>query len=155
MDIKVIEGSFCGENKKFAIVVARFNSFLTDRLLEGAIDGLVRHGVDKDNITIVRIPGAFEIPLTAGKLANTKKFDAIITLGAVVRGDTPHFDYVAAEVSKGVATISLQTGVPVIFGVLTTDTLEQAEVRVGGKGSNKGFDAALTALELTNVLSSI
>jgi len=153
--MKIIEGNFCGENKKFAIVVARFNSFLTERLLEGAIDGLVRHGVNENNITIIKIPGAFEIPITAQKIAEKKEFDAIITLGAVVRGDTPHFDYVAAEVSKGVATISLKTGVPVIFGVLTTDTLEQAEVRVGGKGNNKGFEAAMTALELCNALNSI
>jgi len=153
--MKIIEGNFCGENKKFAIVVARFNSFLTERLLEGAIDGLIRHGVKENNITIIKIPGAFEIPITAQKVAEKKEFDAIITLGAVVRGDTPHFDYVAAEVSKGVATISLKTGVPVIFGVLTTDTLEQAEVRVGGKGNNKGFEAAMTALELTNALNSI
>ncbi len=153
--MKIIEGSFCGENKKFAIVVARFNSFLTERLLEGAIDGLVRHGVNENNITIIKIPGAFEIPLASMKLAEKKEFDAIITLGAVVRGDTPHFDYVAAEVSKGVAAVSMKTGIPVIFGVLTTDTLEQAEVRVGGKGNNKGFDAAMTALELVNALGNI
>ncbi len=153
--IKQINGQYNLKDKKIAIVVSRFNSFLTERLLEGAIDGLTRHGIGEKNITVVRIPGAFEIPLVCKKIALNKKPDAVIALGAVIRGETPHFDFVASEVSKGLANISLDTGVPAIFGVLTTDTIEQAEVRVGAKGSNKGFEAAMTAIELIDVLEKI
>lgn len=153
--IKNIEGQFSGKGKKFTIVLARFNSFLTERLLEGAIDCLTRHDVSAEDITVVRVPGAFEMPLVCKKIADKSENDAIIALGAVIRGDTPHFDFVASEVSKGLANMSLQTGVPMIFGVLTTDTIEQAEVRAGAKGTNKGFEAALTALELVSVLEKI
>ena len=153
--VKSIEGKLNGKGKKFAIVLARFNSFLTERLLEGAIDCLVRHDVSEDDIKIYRCPGAFEIPLICKKVAEKKEYDAILALGAVIRGDTPHFDYVAAEVSKGVATLSMQTGLPIIFGVLTTDTIEQAEVRSGAKGGNKGFDAAMTALEMVSLIDNI
>ncbi|OHD27363.1 MAG: 6,7-dimethyl-8-ribityllumazine synthase [Spirochaetes bacterium GWD1_27_9] len=152
---KSIEGKLNGKGKKFAIVLARFNSFLTERLLEGAIDCLVRHDVSEDDIKIYRCPGAFEIPLICKKVAEKKEYDAILALGAVIRGDTPHFDYVASEVSKGVATLSMQTGLPIIFGVLTTDTIEQAEVRSGAKGGNKGFDAAMTALEMVSLIDNI
>lgn len=150
-----IEGKLSGKGKKITIVVSRFNSFLTERLLEGAIDCLVRHEVNENDIKVVRVPGAFEIPLICKKIAEKKKSDAIIALGAVIRGETPHFDYVAAEVSKGLANVSLDTGIPVIFGVLTTDTIEQAEVRAGAKGGNKGFEAALTAIEMINLIDSI
>ena len=153
--VKSIEGKLNGKGKKFAIVLARFNSFLTERLLEGAIDCLVRHDVSEDDIKIYRCPGAFEIPLICKKVAEKKEYDAILALGAVIRGDTPHFDYVAAEVSKGVATLSMQTGLPIIFEVLTTDTIEQAEVRSGAKGGNKGFDAAMTALEMVSLIDNI
>lgn len=153
--IKNIEGQFSGKGKKFTIVLARFNSFLTERLLEGAIDCLTRHEVSEDDITVVRVPGAFEMPLVCKKIADKSENDAIIALGAVIRGDTPHFDFVASEVSKGLANMSLKTGVPMIFGVLTTDTIEQAEVRSGAKGTNKGFEAALTALELVSVMEQI
>ena len=152
---KSIEGKLNGKGKKFAIVLARFNSFLTERLLEGAIDCLVRHDVSEDDIKIYRCPGAFEIPLICKKVAEKKEYDAILALAAVIRGDTPHFDYVASEVSKGVATLSMQTGLPIIFGVLTTDTIEQAEVRSGAKGGNKGFDAAMTALEMVSLIDNI
>lgn len=153
--ITSIEGKLNAKGKKFTIVLSRFNSFLTERLLEGAIDCLLRHEASEKDIKIVRCPGAFEIPLICKKIAEKKETDAVIALGAVIRGDTPHFDYVAAEVSKGVATISLQTGMPIIFGVLTTDTIEQAEVRSGAKGSNKGFDAALTAIEMLNLIDNL
>ncbi len=140
---------------KFAIVVSRFNSFITERLLEGAVDCIVRHGGKKEDITVVKTPGAFELPLVSKKLAESGKFDAIIALGAVIRGETPHFDYVAAEVSKGIANVSLGTGVPVIFGVLTTDTVEQAIDRAGTKAGNKGWEAALAAIEVANLLGEI
>ncbi len=149
---KVIEGQFLGRGKKFAVVVARFNSFLTERLLEGVYDGFARHEVNLDDVVVVRVPGAFEIPLACQKLAQAKKYDAVLAIGAVIRGDTPHFDFVASEVSKGCAHISLETGVPVVFGVLTTDTIEQAEIRSGAKGSNKGFEAAMTALEMADLM---
>lgn len=152
---KVIEGKFIGENKRFGIVISRFNNFISDKLLEGALDALSRHNVVDDNITIVWVPGAYEIPLTSKKMAKSNKFDAVIALGAVIRGETPHFDYVANEVAKGVAQVNLETGVPVIFGVLTTDTLEQAVERAGSKGGNKGFDAAMAALELISVFEQI
>lgn len=137
--------------KKYALVVARFNHFITDRLVEGCLDTLKRHGVKEEEIEIIRVPGAFEIPLAAQK-ASEKDYDAIITLGAVIRGDTPHFDYVCAEVSKGVANVSLNTEKPVIFGVITTDTIDQAIQRAGVKSGNKGSDAALSAIEMANLI---
>jgi len=146
-----IEGKLDAKGLTFGIVVGRFNSFIAERLLDGALDGLVRHGADDSKIDVLRVPGAFEIPLAAKKMADLKKYDAIICLGAVIRGSTPHFDYVASEVSKGVAHVSLDSGVPVIFGVLTTDTIEQAVERAGTKSGNKGFDAAVTAIETANV----
>jgi 6,7-dimethyl-8-ribityllumazine synthase len=152
---KFIEGKLNAEGLKVGIVVGRFNSFIGERLLEGALDALIRHGADDADITVARVPGAFEIPLTAKKLVETGKFDAVICLGAVIRGSTPHFDYVASEVSKGVAHVSLDSGVPVIFGVLTTDTIEQAVKRAGTKAGNKGFDAAVTAIETANVFREI
>jgi 6,7-dimethyl-8-ribityllumazine synthase len=136
----------------FGFVVGRFNSFIAERLLDGALDGLIRHGANDSKIDVLRVPGAFEIPLAARKMADLKRYDAIICLGAVIRGSTPHFDYVASEVSKGIAHVSLDSGVPVIFGVLTTDTIEQAVERAGTKAGNKGFDAAVTAIETANVL---
>ncbi len=151
-----IEGSVvAAKNARFALVASRFNDLVVDRLIGGAIDGLKRHGVDEKNIVLVRVPGAWEIPLAAQRLASKKKFDAIIALGAVIRGSTPHFDIVASEVSKGVAQASLSTGVPIAFGVLTTDSIEQALERAGTKAGNKGFDAAMTALEMVSVLRSI
>jgi 6,7-dimethyl-8-ribityllumazine synthase len=132
--------------------VSRFNSFISERLLEGALDALLRHGASDDSIVVARVPGAFEIPLVAKKMAESGKFDAIICLGAVIRGATPHFDYVAAEVSKGVAHVSLDSGIPVVFGVLTTDSIEQAIERAGTKAGNKGFDVSMTAIETVNLL---
>lgn len=152
---KFIEGKLNAEGLKFGIVVGRFNSFIGERLLEGALDALIRHGADDADITVARVPGAFEIPLTAKKMVETGNYDALICLGAVIRGSTPHFDYVAAEVSKGVAHVSLDSGVPVVFGVLTTDTIEQAVERAGTKAGNKGFDAAVTAIETANVFREI
>lgn len=153
--MKTIEGNFSGKGKKVGIILSRFNSFLTERLLEGALDGLQRHDVSLDDITLLRVPGAFEIPLAAAKMAQKKNWDALIALGAVIRGDTPHFDFVANEVSKGLAKVSLDTGMPISFGVLTTDTIEQAEIRSGAKGGNKGFEAAMTALEMMNLLKGL
>ncbi len=144
---RFIEGKLDATGLKFGIIVSRFNSFIAERLLEGAIDALVRHGADQAAIDVARVPGAFEIPLTTKKMAQSGSYDAIICLGAVIRGATPHFDFVASEVSKGVAHVSLETGVPVAFGVLTTDTIEQAVERAGTKAGNKGFDAAMTAME--------
>jgi len=152
---KEINGMLSAKGLKFAIIVSRFNSLITEKLLEGALDCIERHEGEKENITIVRVPGAFEIPLIAKKLAKTNKYDAVICLGAVIRGSTPHFDYVASEVSKGIANVSIETEIPVIFGVLTTDTLEQAIERAGTKMGNKGFDAAMTAIETANILRSI
>lgn len=152
---KFIEGNLDAKGLKFGIVVSRFNSFICERLLEGAIDALIRHGGSDSAISVVRVPGAYEIPLAAKKMADSKKYNAIICLGAVIRGSTPHFDYVAAEVSKGVASVSLETGIPVAFGVLTTDTIEQAVERAGTKAGNKGFEAAVTAIETANVLKAI
>ncbi|GAB1534910.1 6,7-dimethyl-8-ribityllumazine synthase [Geovibrio sp. ADMFC3] len=149
--IKPIEGKYDGKGLKFAIVASRFNDFITQPLINGAVDALVRHNTDEKNIDLFKVPGAFEIPLAAQKLALSKKYDAVITLGAVIRGATPHFDFVAAEVSKGVAKVALDTGVPVIFGVLTTDTIEQAVERAGTKSGNKGADCAMGALELVNL----
>lgn len=140
---------------KIAIVAARFNEFITSKLLAGAIDGLTRHGLPDDNITVAWTPGAFEIPLTAAKLAQSGKYDAVICLGAVIRGTTDHYDYVCAEVSKGIASVSLTAGLPVLFGVLTCDTLEQAIERAGTKAGNKGYDCAVSALEMVNLLKEI
>ena len=153
--MKTIEGQLDAKGLKFGIVIARFNEFISGKLLSGCLDGLKRHGVDDENIEVIWSPGAFEIPLLAKKMATGKKYDAVICLGAVIRGATPHFDYVAAEVSKGVAHVGLETGVPVIFGVLTTDSIEQAIERAGTKGGNKGFDAALAAIEMANLMKEI
>jgi 6,7-dimethyl-8-ribityllumazine synthase len=151
----VLEGKLAGEGLNIALVVSRFNSFITERLLEGALDCLRRHGVVDTGLTLVRVPGAWEIPLAAKKLAQVKAYDAVICLGAVIRGSTPHFDYVAAEVSKGIAQVSLESGVPILFGILTTDTLEQAVERAGSKAGNKGYAAAESALEMVNLLKDM
>ena len=153
--MKSFEGKLDAKGLKFGIVIARFNEFISGKLLTGCLDGLRRHGADDENIDVTWSPGAFEIPLLAKKMASGKKYDAVICLGAVIRGATPHFDYVAAEVSKGVAQVGLETGLPIIFGVLTTDNLEQAIERAGTKGGNKGFDAALAAIEMVNLLRSM
>ena len=153
--MKVVQGELQAKGLKFAIIVSRFNDFITGKLLDGAIDALVRHGAKEDDIAVVKVPGAFEIPLTAKKVASKGGHDAVICLGTVIRGATPHFDYVAAEVSKGVATASMETGVPMAFGVLTTDTIEQAVERAGTKSGNKGFDAAITAIEMAQVMKKL
>jgi 6,7-dimethyl-8-ribityllumazine synthase len=153
--MRIYEGKLIGEEKKFGIVVSRFNEFITNKLLEGALDALKRHGVKEENIEIAWTPGAFEIPLIAKKMAESKKYNAVIALGAVIRGETPHFDYVANEVSKGIANVGLSTNMPVIYGVLTTDTIEQAIVRAGTKAGNKGFDAAVTAIEIVNLIDEL
>ena len=150
--MKTYEGKLVAGNEKFCIIISRFNDFIGGKLLSGAIDELKRHGVADDNIDIVKVPGAFEIPIAAQKFAKTGNNNAIITLGAVIKGSTPHFDYVSAEVSKGVAQVSLQTGIPVIFGVLTTDNIEQAIERAGTKAGNKGSDAAKSAIEMANLM---
>lgn len=149
--MKTYEGQLVTGNEKFCIVLSRFNDFIGSKLLDGAVDELKRHGVSDDNIDIVKVPGAFEIPLTAQKFAQTGRYGAIIALGAVIKGATAHFDYVSAEVSKGVSQVSLQTNVPVIFGVLTTDNIEQAIERAGTKAGNKGADAAKSAIEMVNL----
>jgi 6,7-dimethyl-8-ribityllumazine synthase len=151
----IVEANLIAEGKKFAIVVSRFNDFITDKLVGGAVDALTRSGTNTADIDIVKVPGAFEIPLVARQLAAKKRHDAVICLGAVIRGATPHFDYVSAEVSKGVAAASLETGLPIIFGVLTTDTLEQAIERAGSKAGNKGWDAALAAVEMANLMAAV
>jgi 6,7-dimethyl-8-ribityllumazine synthase len=151
----VYEGNISGEGKKFGIIVSRFNDFISDRLLGGTLDALARHGAQDKNIDIVKVPGAFEIPLMAKKMAEGKKYHAIICLGAVIRGSTPHFDYVSAEVSKGIAQVSLESGIPVIFGVLTTDTLEQAIERAGSKAGNKGWSAAVAAMEMASLMGAV
>lgn len=150
--VTVYEGKLIAQGLKIGIVVARFNEFITSKLLGASLDGLERHGVAKEDIAIAWVPGAYEIPLAAQRMAAGKKYDAVICLGAVIRGSTPHFDYVCAEVSKGVAHVSLTTGIPTIFGVLTTETIEQAIERAGTKAGNKGFDAAVTAIEMANLL---
>ncbi len=150
--MKTYEGQLVAGNEKFCIIISRFNDFIGSKLLSGAIDELKRHGVADDNIDIVKVPGAFEIPIAAQKFAKSGNYNAIITLGAVIKGSTPHFDYVSAEVSKGVAHVSLQTGIPVIFGVLTTDNIEQAIERAGTKAGNKGADAAKSAIEMANLM---
>lgn len=153
--MKTIEGALTTNGEKFCIIIARFNEFIGSKLLSGAIDELRRHGVDESNIDVVWVPGAFEIPIVAKKCALTGKYNAIITLGVVIKGSTSHYDYVCAEVSKGVACVGLDTGVPVIFGVLTTDNIEQAIERAGTKSGNKGSDAAKSAIEMANLLKQI
>ncbi|RJP68391.1 MAG: 6,7-dimethyl-8-ribityllumazine synthase [Ignavibacteriales bacterium] len=150
-----IEGKLSAKDYKFALVVSRFNDFIGQKLLEGAIDCLTRHHADLKNVDVVKVPGSFEIPLAADKLAASKKYNAVICLGAVIRGATPHFEFIAAEVSKGIAQTSLKYSLPVVFGVLTTDTLEQAIERAGTKSGNKGWDAALTAIEMADLASKI
>ena len=152
---KIYEGNLIGSGLTFAIVVSRFNSFITDRLLEGALDTLKRHGVDLDDVSVFRTPGSYEIPSTAKRLADTGKFNAIICLGAVIRGATPHFDYVAGESASGIAQVSYATGVPTIFGVITTDTVNQAIERAGAKSGNKGSEAATAAIEVINLYKQI
>jgi len=153
--VKTIEGKLTTQDENFCIIISRFNEFIGSKLLSGAIDELTRHGVNKDNITVVWAPGAFEIPLLAQKVAKSGKYNAIITLGAIIKGATAHFDYVSSELSKGIAQVSLQTGVPVIFGVLTTDNLEQAIERAGTKAGNKGSDAAKAAIEMANLIKLV
>jgi 6,7-dimethyl-8-ribityllumazine synthase len=155
--MKTIEGKLDAKGLRFGIVISRFNEFISGKLLSGCIDGLSRHGADEKNIDVVWAPGAFELPLLAKKLAASKehRYDAVICLGTVIRGATPHFDFVASEVSKGIANVGLETGKPVIFGVLTTDSIEQAIERAGTKSGNKGFDAALAAIEMANLMKSI
>ncbi|MDD3065285.1 MAG: 6,7-dimethyl-8-ribityllumazine synthase [Endomicrobiaceae bacterium] len=153
--MKTINGQLNSSGKKFALVVSRFNEFITNKLVSGCIDMLVRHGAKEEDITAVWVPGAFEIPAVAKKLAESSKYDAIICLGCVIRGSTPHFDYVSAEVSKGVASAGISSKVPVVFGVLTTDSIEQAIERAGTKSGNKGSDAALTAIEMVSLYSQI
>jgi 6,7-dimethyl-8-ribityllumazine synthase len=152
---KIIEASLKADGKKFGIIASRFNDFITDRLVGGAVDALLRSGAQDADIEIVKVPGAFEIPLLAGKMAKKKKYDAIICLGAVIRGATPHFDYVSAEVSKGIAMVSLESAIPVIFGIITADTIEQAIERAGTKAGNKGWSAAISAIEMANLMVAV
>jgi 6,7-dimethyl-8-ribityllumazine synthase len=152
---KIHEANLIAEGKKFALVVSRFNDFITEKLLSGAMDALVRSGAAPDDIEVVKVPGAFEIPLAAKRVAGTERFDAIVCLGAVIRGSTPHFDYVSAEVSKGIAAVGMEADVPVIFGVITTDTIEQAIERAGTKAGNKGWSAAMAAVEMANLFSEL
>ena len=155
MAYHVIEGKVVGKKEKIGIVCARFNEFIVSKLLGGAVDGLVRHGISEENIDVAWVPGAFEIPVVAKKLACSKKYDAVICVGAVIRGDTSHYDYVCNEVSKGIASVSLETGVPVLFGVLTTENIEQAIERAGTKAGNKGYDCALSAIEMVNLIKEL
>ena len=152
---RYIEGDLNAVGQRIGIIVSRFNSFITDRLLDGATDALLRHGANENDIHVVQVPGAFEIPLIARKMASARTYDGIIALGAVIRGATPHFDYVSSEVTKGIAAVSLEHGIPIAFGVLTTDSIEQAVERAGAKAGNKGFDAALTVIESINVLKAL
>lgn len=152
---KFLEGKLDGTGKKFAVIISRFNSFIAERLLEGAIDTLLRSGVESDAIDVARVPGAYEIPLVARKMALSKKYDAVICLGAIIRGATPHFDYVANEAAKGIAMVGIETGLPVLFGVLTTDSIEQAIERAGSKAGNKGADCAAAAIEMVNLLPQL
>jgi 6,7-dimethyl-8-ribityllumazine synthase len=152
---KQYEGMLLGKGLRFGVVVSRFNDFFSQKMLSGARDGLLRHGVSEDDIEVAWTPGSFEVPLVAQKLAQTKKYDAVICLGAVIRGSTPHFDHISAEVTKGIARVNLDTGVPTVYGVITTDTLEQAIERSGSKAGNKGFDAAVSAIEMANLVKSI
>lgn len=153
--MKTINGQLNSEGKKFALVVSRFNEFITNKLVSGSIDMLVRHGAKEEDVTTIWVPGAFEIPAVAKKLADSSKYDAVICLGCVIRGATPHFDYVSSEVSKGVASVGISSKIPVVFGVLTTDSIEQAIERAGTKAGNKGSDAALTAIEMVSLYSQI
>jgi 6,7-dimethyl-8-ribityllumazine synthase len=152
---RVVEGALQAKGMRFGIVVSRFNDFINRRLLDGALDALARHGAEEGMITVARVPGSFEIPLMAKKLAASGKYDAIICLGAVIRGATPHFEYISAEVTKGIAQVALESGLPASFGILTTDTIEQAIERAGTKSGNKGWDAALAAIEMVNVLKTV
>ena len=152
---RTLEGKISAEGYRFGLIVSRFNDFISSKLVEGAVDALKRHGANEEQLLLVKVPGAFEIPLAAKKLAESGKVDAVICLGAVIRGSTPHFDYVAAEVSKGIAVVALETKVPVAFGVLTTDNLEQAIERAGTKSGNKGWDAALAAMEMVNLFKQL
>ncbi len=153
--MKIYSGDLVSEKKKYAIVVARFNDFITSKLLEGSKDGLLRHGVEEDEIDVFWVPGAFEIPFIAKKIAQSQKYDAVICLGAVIRGSTSHYDYVCSEVSKGIASIGLETGLPIIFGVITTENIEQAIERAGSKSGNKGYEAAVSAIEMVNLSQAI
>lgn len=153
--MKVLEGNYSGRGLRIGVIAARFNEFITSKLIGGAEDALVRHEVAREDIELAWVPGAFEIPLVAKKMAKSGKYDAVITLGAVIKGSTPHFDYVCAEVSKGVASVSLESEIPVIFGVLTTNTIEEAIQRAGTKAGNKGFDAGVTAIEMVNLLKGM
>lgn len=153
--MRVLEGKLVDNGTRVGIVAARFNEFIVSKLIGGAHDGLVRHGVSEENIDLAWVPGAFEIPLIASKMAKSGKYDAVICLGAVIRGATSHYDYVCAEVSKGIAQVGLESGVPVLFGVLTTDTIQQALERAGSKAGNKGYDCAMSALELSNLLKEV
>jgi 6,7-dimethyl-8-ribityllumazine synthase len=152
---KVLEGKIDAKGLKFGLVVSRFNNFINDRLLEGALDALTRNGAEAENLFIVKVPGAFEIPLTAKKMANSGMYDAVICLGCVIRGATPHFEYISSEVAKGISKVSLESGVPVSFGVITADNLEQAIERAGTKSGNKGWDAALSAIEMINLFKTM
>ena len=152
---RVLEGQLSAEGFKFGIIVSRFNDFISSRLVEGAMDALLRHGATEEQVFVIRVPGAFEIPLTAKKLAESGRYDAVICLGAVIRGSTPHFDYIAAEVSKGIASVALESRIPVTFGVLTTDNLEQAIERAGSKSGNKGYDGAMAAIEMVNLFKEL
>ena len=152
---KFHEAKLIADGKKFALIVSRFNDFITEKLLSGALDALVRSGAKDKDIEVVKVPGSFEIPLVAMKMAKTKRFDAVVCLGAVIRGSTPHFDYVSAEVSKGVAMAGMESGIPIIFGVITTDTIEQAIERAGSKAGNKGWSAAMAAVEMANLFEII
>jgi 6,7-dimethyl-8-ribityllumazine synthase len=152
---KILEGNISAKGFSFGIVASRFNDFISSKLIEGAMDALNRHGVDENKVSIVKVPGSFEIPITAKRLAQSGKYDAVICLGAVIRGATPHFEYISAEVAKGIATVSLESNIPVTFGVLTTDNLEQAIERAGSKVGNKGWDAAVAAMEMVNLLGQI
>jgi 6,7-dimethyl-8-ribityllumazine synthase len=152
---KILEGEISAEGLRFAVIVSRFNDFISSKLVEGAMDALKRHGGNEDQISLVKVPGSFEIPTVAKRLAETGEYDGIICLGAVIKGATPHFDYVAAEVSKGIAAVALETKIPVTFGVLTTDNLEQAIERAGSKSGNKGWDAAMAAMEMANLFKKM
>lgn len=154
-ELRTFEGALSAEGRKVALVVSRFNSMITERLVEGAVDCLLRHGAARSSLSLARVPGAWEIPVAAGRMARSGRYDAVVCLGAVIRGGTPHFDYVAAEVSKGVAHVGMETGVPVTFGVLTTDTIEQAVERAGTKAGNKGWEAAEAAIEMMNLFTAI
>lgn len=153
--VKRIEGQLIAKGKKFGIVASRFNDFITKQLIEGCIDTLTRHGAEEEKIELVMVPGAFEIPIIAQRLAKSKMFDAVVCLGTIIRGSTPHFDYIASEASKGIAKVALDTGTPVIFGVITADTIEQAIERAGTKEGNKGKDAAISAIEMSNLMKEL